>query len=124
MKFKIGKRIDAPYKDTFVVKITTMEGDADDSHYVYAKIKKEEELAELVTELKRLGYMPFNGLREREEYEKASPILFKYVCLEEWPYDPNSDSLDDLDCFEVFYYNSKHEKFEVSYEKEKEKKSV
>lgn len=117
MKFRIGKRITAPYKDTYVVDITTMEGDADDSHQVLIKIKKEEDLVELVTELQALGYMPFNGLEDREDYEKKAPVLFKHVSVDEWPSEINSGFLDDLDRFEVFYYNDKNEKFAVTIEK-------
>lgn len=96
-------------KNTFVVVVETMEGDADDTHYINIECKDETILREVIihTEVMKKCYR--NGRGGGDDY--VGPYYEKYFEGNIFHYEGICDSIEG---FEIFFYDEVGIKYDVS----------
>jgi hypothetical protein len=106
MKLVIKKKIKPEYKNTFLVVIETMEGDADDYHSIEFEAPTEADVFKIITEFRQL-----EKAGSSEDYSDFD--FFEGTWSDSLYYNCDSDWYDEVRDYEVFWYDELGDKYKV-----------
>jgi hypothetical protein len=114
MQFIVGAPVHERKKlNVFELVIRTMEGDADDTHYVNIEIKADDNdtLTKYIELLDRMSVCNVYYAGGTPGYSHVDG--FKDLLMEDWPYECNSGIADSLEDYKIFFYTSEGLKHNV-----------
>jgi len=97
-------------KNGYFIEVETMTGDGDDYHNFEIPCENEDEVKSEIIKLEVISKQYPNG---RGGYDTYNELPF-WDDFEDWPYGYDGEIQDELDSFEVYWYND-NVRYKVSY---------